>query len=460
MKVAIVGGGISGLVAALELAKSGIQCIVYEQDDDLGGFAKSHGTDKKFREHSYRAFGDFYQNLQDVCTQIGVQWPTAKSTLEAVPPIPFSINVYDVRMIFYILFGLLIPYDDTTSWYTMNKDCSPHFLSWLGKFNKAGSDYSRVSYGMMIRIIEMSLMQRSTTFRVSPNPVSTFLIDPLENKLRELGVIIRKGAKITSLLPSKLEADYVISTIPPSEYANILDDGALYSGIKDYFSKTTTETYQQEVAFTIIFKEKLNNVPKTGFDLHTSPWGILLMPADLYYNDSEWSTSVWNATCTFMNGKDVNGKTPLECKPQEFKDSVLTQCKELIQRYGGNVESINIWDEWYHGESELLSSDEITPVNSCTESQKKIDAGTLIGTNVILSGAHANTSTNIWLMESAAESGKLAATALLRKLEISSSINIYQHTRPRVYIGVILVVLMICLAVLRTKSLQNLFQKK
>lgn len=41
MKVAIVGAGISGLVSAYELAKSGAKIVIYEKEDYIGGHAKT-----------------------------------------------------------------------------------------------------------------------------------------------------------------------------------------------------------------------------------------------------------------------------------------------------------------------------------------------------------------------------------------------------------------------------------
>ncbi|PIM99623.1 Polyenoic fatty acid isomerase [Handroanthus impetiginosus] len=41
MRVAVVGGGISGLVAAYVLAKDGAEVVLYEKEDSLGGHAKT-----------------------------------------------------------------------------------------------------------------------------------------------------------------------------------------------------------------------------------------------------------------------------------------------------------------------------------------------------------------------------------------------------------------------------------
>jgi cyclopropane-fatty-acyl-phospholipid synthase len=41
MRVAVVGGGISGLVSAYVLVKAGINVVLYEKEDYLGGHAKT-----------------------------------------------------------------------------------------------------------------------------------------------------------------------------------------------------------------------------------------------------------------------------------------------------------------------------------------------------------------------------------------------------------------------------------
>ncbi|MFF1809768.1 FAD-dependent oxidoreductase [Streptomyces sp. NPDC058251] len=77
-RVAVLGGGVSGLSAAHELAERGYAVTVYEYYDVLGGKARSMdvpGTAGGGRkplpgEHGFRFFPGFYRNLPDVMRRI------------------------------------------------------------------------------------------------------------------------------------------------------------------------------------------------------------------------------------------------------------------------------------------------------------------------------------------------------------------------------------------------------
>ncbi|MFF7974544.1 FAD-dependent oxidoreductase [Streptomyces sp. NPDC007905] len=79
-RVAVLGGGVSGLSAAQELAERGYAVTVYEYYDHLGGKARSMdvpGTGAGGRtplpgEHGFRFFPGFYRNLPDTMRRIPV----------------------------------------------------------------------------------------------------------------------------------------------------------------------------------------------------------------------------------------------------------------------------------------------------------------------------------------------------------------------------------------------------
>jgi hypothetical protein len=428
MDVTIVGGGISGMVAALELATAGKSVVLIEKEKYLGGFALSKGRGVKFSEHSWRSFGSFYFNMRDVFRRVGVKFPSKLVDVRAEPPLPVQLpTLADLTMLSHLLRGLFVSYDDHRSWYNMNSGVSPWLRVLLGRFNKSGSDYRKIPYGTVVRIVEMMFF--GPFFYISDAPISEYLIEPLEKLLLALGVVIHKNMTVKTLSPRELGSKYVIAAIPPCAYAKISAAG-LYTWVPRYFATMTKQTAQTEISFRIVFTSKLE-VPEAAFDLHEAPWQILMMPADVFYDALDWSVSVWNGTVTDMLARDKHGRTPQDCVPEQFRESIREQCDPLIRKYGGTVAKVTIWEEWYHGEQSRLSTDEIMPVNSIDETQYKIHAGTRIGDNIFVSGAHTGTSCGVWLMEAACESGKLAALSILGR-----GVRVSTHVRPRVFLFV------------------------
>jgi hypothetical protein len=212
-------------------------------------------------------------------------------------------------------------------------------------------------------------------------------------------------------------------------------------------NKLAVESQHQEISFRLFFDRKLSYPSTLTFDLHQSAWGLLIMPCDVYYKaDDRFSdnkNSVWSGVCTYMKHKDHYGRVPTDCTPSEFKQSVMEQiieCRELAEWFAKNgvdlkqalesLDDFNIWEKWQAGSSGRLVSSEVMAVNTYKESWSRPIAGAKLGPAIFLSGAHAGTGCDMWLMESAAESGKRAAIRVLASKNKDAS-HVYLHPHDR-----------------------------
>lgn len=88
MKIAIVGGGLTGMSAAYELSRAGHQCALYERDDTLGGLAGSFRVNgvllEKFYHHLFTSDTAMVKLIEDVGLGSDLVWnPTATGTYYA-----------------------------------------------------------------------------------------------------------------------------------------------------------------------------------------------------------------------------------------------------------------------------------------------------------------------------------------------------------------------------------------
>ncbi|KAI8560795.1 hypothetical protein RHMOL_Rhmol04G0283500 [Rhododendron molle] len=74
MRVAVIGAGISGLVAATELAKGGAKVVLYEKEDYLGGHAKTVTVDGCKLDLGFMVFNRVtYPNMMEFFESLGVE---------------------------------------------------------------------------------------------------------------------------------------------------------------------------------------------------------------------------------------------------------------------------------------------------------------------------------------------------------------------------------------------------
>ncbi|PRQ36337.1 putative 1-hydroxycarotenoid 3,4-desaturase [Rosa chinensis] len=77
MKVAVIGSGISGLVSAYVLAKEGVEVVLYEKKDYLGGHAKTVTYDGVDLDLGLMVFNHvMYLNMMEFFESLGVDMET------------------------------------------------------------------------------------------------------------------------------------------------------------------------------------------------------------------------------------------------------------------------------------------------------------------------------------------------------------------------------------------------
>lgn len=62
-RVAVIGGGVSGLAAAYVLAKEGVEVVVYEKENSLGGELKTATIDDTPHDLNYMIFARVWDCL-------------------------------------------------------------------------------------------------------------------------------------------------------------------------------------------------------------------------------------------------------------------------------------------------------------------------------------------------------------------------------------------------------------
>ncbi|KAK4732613.1 hypothetical protein R3W88_025601 [Solanum pinnatisectum] len=73
MKVAVVGAGISGLISAYELSKSGVEVVIYEKENYLGGHAKTVTVNDIDLDLGFMVFNRVtYPNMMEFFESLGV----------------------------------------------------------------------------------------------------------------------------------------------------------------------------------------------------------------------------------------------------------------------------------------------------------------------------------------------------------------------------------------------------
>ena len=219
-------------------------------------------------------------------------------------------------------------------------------------------------------------------------PTSEAWIDPWVSYLTEKGVTFHFNTKGSD----SVDADEYVMCIPPP-----------------------IEKPNDQISFRIGFSRKITFESTTiAFVLLDSPYDITFYPQDVHWSpdvDLGPVESLWSGT--IIQGSKAVGLTPKQLL-QEIKRQLLksTYVKGLISEE--DIVYEEIFEDWYWNGKRLVSKHPKW-VNSVGETRPSNETEI---PNMWVAGAHTKTSTDVWSMESAVESGKLAANLILQKYNL------------------------------------------
>ena len=293
-------------------------------------------------------------------------------------------------------------------------------------------------------------------WHVMNGPTSNVWIEPWVNYLKSKGVdiltntellkIIYKKNNITSVKIRKngiirqLNANEYILSINPFNTIDILKNSKM-SNLYNTFKSLTNNTKSKQISFRIgINKEIKYPIDNIAFVMNDSEFNITWYPQEKHWKQKPNIKSLWSGTIIDFEKKGkLFNKNAEKLDNNKLKQEIIYQIlrsksfKKLIHKNNGfyikneDIEYIEIWHEWNFINGNQEQSNKKWVNNIYNERFRPIQKTKY--NNLFLSGAHTQTTINIWSMEGAIESGKITANYILNKYNKPNIIH-YKHNDP------------------------------
>jgi hypothetical protein len=261
-----------------------------------------------------------------------------------------------------------------------------------------GFDKTTISTNHYFKFLYQQLYSGNQSWQVMNQPTSEAWIDPWVAHLVKKGVRFHFNSTMTSLTPGGaiidgelIKADEYVLAIPPK-----IDEP------------------NDQISFRLGFSKKISSPNHSiAFVLLDSKYNITFYP-----QDEHWSKDVdIGPVASLWSGTIINGKNAVKLKPEELLKEIKRQI--LQSNYIKNIISEDdivyeeIFKDWYwNPRLKRLVSKNPKWVNRVNEVRLENETEY---PNIWLAGAHTKTTIDIWCMESAVESGKLASNFILEK---------------------------------------------
>jgi hypothetical protein len=345
--VAVVGGGLAGMTAALRLAQRGFAVTIYEATDALGGNLSSELVGDVYHDVYPHMFCPWYANFWQVFGEIHNLSPDDARSAHFAPRDGVKLqdknsktyleleNGSTLKSVLANLNSKVEPWPDMFLFgFSMLDLAATPFQrtgdDLLERLDVNGFIYSRgystekvaalQNYVLMVIWSIQSNVTAAASYQdfikhtmAFPHPapfcwmlegsLSEKLIAPFEKKLRDLGCVIRKDAKVHSVelsenghpilaipaLAEPVTPDYLVLAVPGPELARLAMTGAL--GVRrivdavPQLSETRRFWGEAIPVVDIYFKKKLPDVPKEQVALKQSDCDLTMLDISQLWTD-------------------------------------------------------------------------------------------------------------------------------------------------------------------------------
>lgn len=321
--VAVVGGGLAGMTAALRLAQAGCAVTLYESSVRLGGKAGADydTTDKEYDDHGYHIFPMWYDNAWKLVDELGIRgnFVDCHDFLQLHNdkfPFPDFRALHDAaafKNVWRNLTAGLLPFHETLLFFYSTVDLASFHLNEgrrLDQLSITGFLRSRfygterianVYQDLMLKAISVPshFVSAMTTKKVimfwgnKPLPMHCILngnlqerfIDPFADKLVKHDVKLRtrwklerlqvNGNRISGLLFENGEvitADHVVLAIPPDCVARVCD-AAVYAACPTLGNLRNLRA-RPMASLNLHFSDQIQGIPAPHVNLAESRYGL------------------------------------------------------------------------------------------------------------------------------------------------------------------------------------------
>lgn len=387
MKIGIIGGGITGLTAAYELAKRNFQVEILEESNELGGIAGTFHLQgknlEKYYHHYFKSDKYLISFLNEIGLEDSLKWHNTRMGYFT------DLNLYDfgtpVSLIKFkplgyidkLRFGIsVLKLMGTNNWKALEETTASRWMEhYAGKkafenvwkpllITKFGEDYDKISMAWLWGKIKLrgSSKEHGKEALGYLDGSNSILLDEIRHRLENMNASIITGCRVESavkkdrylLNTSKggFEYDIVLSTVPLPVSINICSDILPPEYIDSMkcieYTSTSCMVLTLDRQFTKYYWINIGDesIPFGGLIEHTN----MLPPEEyggnhiLYISDYMYS-----------------------CNPLYMMD-----CSELLREYIPYLKRVNhSFDESWIKDAVLFKDEYAQPVIKMRYSQKK-----------------------------------------------------------------------------------------